>query len=153
MFSHWKHGWHWPEDDEQMRERGRKARARAKRKFKHFMNEGGSWRRPKYNIPVNVIERETEYEVMVHAVTYPKENIKVSVVDDMLYISGTREPEEDRPNFVLQEYPIKSFERSFELSHKVDKDNISAKFVDGILVVVVPKTEAAQKPEVNIDIQ
>ena len=153
MFSHWKHGWHWPEDDEQMRERGRKARARAKRKIRHFMNEGGSWRRPKYNIPVNVIERETEYEVMVHAVTYPKENIKVSVVDDMLYISGTREPEEDRPNFVLQEYPIKSFERSFELSHKVDKDNISAKFVDGILVVVVPKTAAAQKPEVNIDIQ
>ncbi|MDW3651395.1 MAG: Hsp20/alpha crystallin family protein [Bacteroidia bacterium] len=153
MFNHWKHGWQWPEDDEQMRERGRKARARAKRKFKHFMNEGGSWRRPKYNIPVNVIERETEYELMVHAVTYPKEHIKVSVVDDMLYISGTREPKEDRPNFVLQEYPIKSFERSFELSHKVDKDNISAKFVDGILVVTVPKTEAAQKPEVNIDIQ
>jgi len=118
------------------------------------MNQGaGGWRRPKYNIPVNIIETETEFEVFVHALTYPKDKIKVSVVDDMLYISGTREPEDSSPNFVLQEYPIKSFERSFELSHKVDKDNIQAKFAEGVLVVTVPKTSEAQKPEVTIDIE
>lgn len=155
MFNQWKYAWSWPDDSEEGGGRGRHHRdyRRAKRKFRRFMNQGTNWRRPKHNIPVNVIERETEYEVLVHALTYPKDQIKVSVIDDTLYISGTREPEEDRPNFILQEYPIKSFERSFELSHKVDKDGIQAKHEHGVLVVIVPKTKDAQRPEVNIDIE
>ena len=84
----------------------------------------GHYRRPKYNVPVNIIENETEFELHVFALTYPKENIKVSVVNDMLYVTGTRNPEDLSPNFMLQEYPIKSFERSFELSHRADKSNI-----------------------------
>ncbi len=157
MNNHWKSAWYGHEDDEETmgrgRGRGRHRRDRARRKFRHFMNQGpGGWRRPKHNIPVNIVEHESGYELTVHALTYPKDKIKVSVVDDMLYVTGSREPEDSSPNFVLQEYPIKSFERSFELSHKVDKDKIEAKFVEGVLIVSVPKTSEAQQPEITIDI-
>ena len=111
------------------------------------------YRRPKYNVPVNIIENPTEYIVHVHAVGFAKEEIKVSVVADMLYISGRRIPEDDSPNFILQEYPIKSFERSFELSTKVDQKGISAQYKNGILTLMVPKTTEAQAPEQTIDIE
>lgn len=155
MNSHWKSAWFGTEEDPENMGygRGRGRHRRAKRKFRHFMNQGpGGWRRPKHNIPVNIIENETEYVLSLHALTYPKDNIKVSVVDDTLYITGTREPEDSSPNFILQEYPIKSFERTFELSHKVDKDNIEAKYAEGVLIVTVPKTKEAQRPEISIDI-
>lgn len=138
MFRHLKHvAWGASWEDQERRPRRR-----------------SSWRRPKYNVPVNIIERETEYEVHVHAITYPKDGIKVAVVDDTLYISGKRTPDNDMPNFFLQEYPIKSFERSFDLSkERVDKANIKATHKDGILIINVPKTVAAQNPQVEIDVE
>ncbi len=110
------------------------------------------WRRPKHNIPVNIIENEQEFECHVHCVTFQKENIKISIVGDMIYISGRREPEDLYPNFLLQEYPIKSFERSFELSHTVDKEKISARQENGVLIITAPKLHAAAEPEQEIDI-
>lgn len=114
---------------------------------------GRGFRRARYNVPVNIIEHDTEFELWVYAFNFPKENIKVSVVDEALYITGTREPEDEKPNWLLQEFPIKGFERSFELSHKVDKSNIRAVHQDGILKVFVGKTGAAQKPEITVDIE
>ncbi|MEL6140805.1 MAG: Hsp20/alpha crystallin family protein, partial [Bacteroidota bacterium] len=54
--------------------------------------------------------------------------------------------------FMLQEYPIKSFERSFELSERADQEKISAQMVDGVVVITVLKTKAAQRPDVEVSI-
>ena len=115
----------------------------------------GSWgyRRPKHNIPVNIIEHEDHIEVHVHALTYNPDDIIVTVTDGVLYISGTREPEVDRPNFIVQEYPIKSFERSFELGSHLDLDNIQAKMKDGVLVVTIARDEKAKGPDKTIKIE
>ena len=113
-----------------------------------------NFRRPKYNVPVNIIDNTDNYEVHVYAVSFAKENIKISVADSVLYISGTREVNENNlPNFSLQEYPIKSFERVIGLNEQVDTNNISAKQENGVLIITLPKTPEAQKPaqEVKID--
>ena len=102
---------------------------------------------------VYIIENETEFIAHVYAVSFPKEGIKISVVDDTLYISGTRTPEGNPShNFMLQEYPIKSFERAFELSHTVDQSKIKAKHENGVLTIIAPKTVEAQEPEHDIEI-
>ena len=115
----------------------------------------GSWgyRRPKHNIPVNIIEYDDRIDVCVHALTYDPDDIHVTVTDGVLYISGTREPEVDRPNFIVQEYPIKSFERSFELGNHLNLDNITAKMNDGVLVVSIARDEKAKEPDKTIKIQ
>lgn len=118
-----------------------------------YYGRRGGFRRPKHNIPVNIVENDTEFIAYVHAVTFPKENIRLVVAGDMLYISGTRTPADDpNPNFILQEYPIKSFERAFELSETVDTSRISARHQDGVLIITAPKTQEAQRPEREIDI-
>ncbi len=118
----------------------------------------GGWmpgfRRPKYNVPVNIAETENTFDVYVYALGFDKENIKVSVTDGLLHISGTRTPDENNlPSFISQEYPIKSFERVVRLNEQVDTTSINAKQENGVLIITLPKTADAQKPaqEVKID--
>jgi HSP20 family protein len=116
---------------------------------------GSGWyRRPKYNVPLNVADNETNFEVHVYALGFAKENIRISVQDDILYISGTRAIDENNPpNFSLQEYPVKSFERSLALNGQVDKAGISARQEEGVLIINLPKSPDAQQPaqEVKVD--
>lgn len=113
----------------------------------------GGYRRPKYNVPVNIVEHESNYEITVYATGFSKENIKLTVVDDVLYISGTRTIDENNPpNFTRQEFPVKSFERSFLLNGQVDTANITAKQENGVLIVTLPKTQEAQKPAQEIKV-
>jgi HSP20 family protein len=122
------------------------------RDWGRFREEGHS-RRPKFNLPINIADNETNFEVFVYALGYAKENIKISVTDDVLYISGTRTvDEENLPNFSKQEYPIKSFERMLNLNGKVDVASISAKQEDGVLIVTLPKNEEAQKQSQEIPV-
>lgn len=110
-------------------------------------------RRPKHNVPVNIQETAAGFEARVYCVGFAKEDVKISLLNDMIYISGTRQPAEEYPDFLLQEYPIKSFERWFQLSDKVDQSAISASFEDGVLVINAPKTPDASQPEREVEIK
>ncbi|MEO5675274.1 MAG: Hsp20/alpha crystallin family protein [Chitinophagales bacterium] len=114
----------------------------------------GGYRRPKYNVPVNIAETDNSYEVMVYATGFTKENIKLSIVEDTLYISGTRTLEEkDEPDFVKQEFPVKSFERTIELNKQVDRGKIKARQQNEVLIITLPKTQEARQPaqEIRVD--
>ena len=114
---------------------------------------GGQFRRPKYNVPLNIAETENSYEVSVYATGFDKENLKLTVVDDVLYISGTRPLDDtNRPNFTKQEFPIKSFERILALNGQVEAASIRARQENAVLIISLPKTAAAQKPEQAIPV-
>jgi HSP20 family protein len=119
----------------------------------HLEQFGGGLRRPKYNVPLNITDNEASFEVHVYATGFLKDDIKLSVTDDVLYISGTRSIAADgEPNFSRQEFPIKSFERMLNLNGKVDITNISAKQEGGVLIITLPKTVEAQKPSQQIKV-
>jgi HSP20 family protein len=111
-------------------------------------------RRPKYNVPLNIIDNENEYIVHVFAVGFAKEDVKISTIGDVLYISGSKTIDEEKtPEFSWQEFPIKNFERTLTLNGKVAIDNISAKSENGILIITLPKNEEAIKKEQTITVQ
>jgi HSP20 family protein len=131
--------------------RGAQGCGHAHGKHSHFRSE--HFRRPKYNLPLNIADNETNFEVYVYALGYAKENIKISVQDDILYISGTRTVDEDNlPNFSKQEYPVKSFERMLNLNGQVNVDAITARQEDGVLIITLPKNAEAQKPSQQIPV-
>lgn len=118
-----------------------------------FRGGAGPFRRPKNNVPVNIIDKSDVFEVHVYALGFDKENIAVSVSDDLLYVNGTRTlAEGEDPNFVRQEYPIKSFERVIQLNDKVDVAAISARQENGVLIVTLPKKAEAARPEQKVEI-
>ncbi len=116
-----------------------------------FGRGAGPFRRPKNNVPVNIIEKDDAFEVHVYALGFDKENISISVSDDLLYVTGTRTREDGQePNFVRQEYPIKSFERVIQLNDKVNVDTISARQENSVLIVTLPKKP--ETPQQNVAI-
>ena len=112
----------------------------------------GQYRRPKYNVPVNIAEHEDAYEVSVYATGFDKANIRLKVADESLYITGTRELPEPAPEFTKQEFPVKSFERVIALNGQIDTARITARQENGVLYITLPKTEAAKQPEQEITV-
>ena len=102
---------------------------------------------------MNVEDHGDHYEIYVYAVSFDKADISVRILNDELTIQGTRAhdtagtPDRNAPNFVLQEYPLKSFERTIPLSNRVDAAGILAKQENGILILTVPK-----KPEQVVEV-
>lgn len=114
---------------------------------------GGFFRRPKYNVPLNISEDDTHYEVHVYAVGFDKENITVTVEDDVLWIRGKRTIDQDHPpRFRRQEFPVKHFERVVSLHGQVDTAQISAKQEGSILIIHLPKTQEAQTSSQDVKI-
>ena len=129
---------------------------------------GGPWGRGKFGgfgggrhgwfqqVPVNIEETDNEYVVSLFAAALVKENIKLSVKDDILTVSyqGTdpENAENTAGNYTYQEYSNRSFERSFQLNNKVLTDAISASYAEGEKKKTMPKKPDTTKPAQKITV-
>ena len=101
---------------------------------------------------VDISETENQYEVNAEIPSLKKEDIKLSVEDNVLTLSGERkvEKETDKKNYHRIEREYGKFERSFRLPKEVDAENIKAKYKNGVLTVQLPKTEAVKPKEIAV---
>jgi HSP20 family protein len=84
----------------------------------------------------------------------PKE-IDISLSDGVLTIKGEKkqEKEEKEEGYHLIERSYGSFARSIQLPKDVQSDKISASFKNGVLKLVLPKSEEAKKKEIKIKVE
>jgi HSP20 family protein len=105
---------------------------------------------------VDISETETGYVIKADLPGLAKEDIKVSVEDGVLSVSGEKKREvekKEKNNYYHFERSYGRFCRSFTLPTHVDGKNIEAKYVNGVLEVYLKKT-AESKPkalEVKVD--
>ena len=92
---------------------------------------------------VDIIEEDKAFEVHVAVPGMSKDDFKIDLNDNFLTISGERKfnREKKEDNFYSVETNYGTFSRSFTLPENVDADKISAKYVNGILEVTIPKDE------------
>lgn len=105
--------------------------------------------------PVNIVEKDNEFDVEVAAPGMKKEDFHVTCDDGVLTIKAEREEkkEEKEKNYTRREYNYNSFERSFTLPESVKADQVKAKYEDGMLRLTLPKKEEAKaKPKREIKI-
>lgn len=112
----------------------------------------GGYRRPKYNVPLNVLEKDGAFEVQIFATGFGKEHIEINVVNDTLVVKGKKElnPDEE-PQFHIQEFPVRNFERQLSLNGKVEISGITARHENGVLIIRLPKI--AEPPKQNISVE
>ncbi len=107
--------------------------------------------------PVNVRETDQQYEVDVIAPGCRKEDFKIQVHNNQLQISFTHDESknqrDEKAGWVRNEYMQRSFTRSFTLDESVNTDNISATYTDGILKLVLPKSEKAKPRLLDISVK
>lgn len=80
------------------------------------------------------------------------EDIDVTVNDNVLTISGERTQQDEvrEKDYYLQECYWGEFSRSVELPEEFDAEGISAEIKDGILTVVIPKSEKAKPKKIMV---
>ena len=106
-------------------------------------------------VPVVDIFEEPEHIRIVAEIPGVKpENVKISVEDNLLTISGTKQQvaEEKAEKVHRYERTYGAFERSFTLPTTVNAEAIKASYEHGLLTLVLPKLEKAKARQIRLDI-
>ena len=94
------------------------------------------------SVPVNIREDEDKFIVELAAPGFSKEEFKIEVKEGRLVISTEKKVEEKGDEYSFRQFGYGSFSQSFKLNEKViDKENITAKYEQGVLSVCIAKRE------------
>jgi HSP20 family protein len=104
---------------------------------------------------LDVSERADAYVVHAELPGVSPEQVDVGFEQNVLTIRGSKpssfDPSTDGElRIFAAERVYGSFERAVRLPEFVDADRIEAKFADGLLVVTVPKAQAAQPRKIKL---
>ena len=105
--------------------------------------------------PVNIKETETGYEMELIAPGFEKQDFKIKLDKNILSVSAEKNaaPETNTEKYIRKEYTNQSFERSFTVEETIDAENIAAKYVNGVLLLNLPKKAIVKEEVKQISIQ
>ena len=99
-----------------------------------------------------VTEEQDHYLLSLEMAGVPKDQIKIEVIENQLVVSGERKYNERKKEngFSYTERKYGKFQRSFNLPVGLDSEKIEADCQDGILRILVPKSETAKPRQIKI---
>jgi HSP20 family protein len=105
--------------------------------------------------PVDVVDREHEVLLKMDLPEVSQSEIDIKVEENTLTIKGERKFIKETPeeNYIQIERPYGGFHRQFTLPKRIDQDKIKASYKDGVLSVVLPKTEEVYPKQVSIEVK
>jgi HSP20 family protein len=103
---------------------------------------------------VDITEDDKEYLIKAELPEVKKEDVKVTVENGTLTITGERkfEKEEKGKKYHRMERAYGSFMRSFTLPETAAGDKVSADFKDGVLKVHLPKSAEAKPRSIEVQV-
>jgi len=102
---------------------------------------------------INVYEDTDNVFVTAELPGTTKEKTSITFADGILTISGKQE----KPASVKNMTPLRiertdgNFEKTVRIATRINQNNISASFSDGILTITLPKTEEAKPKTITIE--
>ena len=101
---------------------------------------------------MDISENEKEVKVSAELPGLGPDDIEVSITQGRLTIKGKKEfeDEERKEDYHRIERSYGSFQRTVYLPVNVDESKVEATFKDGILQLVIPKTEKEKTVKVKI---
>ena len=129
--------------------------------FDDFFDDGfffnGSREIVKHRWPkVDIIENEKDFVIHADLPGIEKKDIKVSVENGVLSISGEKKEEKkekEKGKYYYYERSYGSFNRSFALPETVKEKDISASFKNGVLELSLKKSEKPKPKEVEVKVE
>ncbi len=111
--------------------------------------EQASWRPA-----VDILETDDAFRLLLDIPAVAAQDVKVSVEDNLLTISGEI-PSEEASEQVTQhrrERRVGRFSRSFRLPETVDEDAIDASSKDGVLTLTIAKRAQSQPRQIEVKV-
>lgn len=114
-----------------------------------------NWSLSAWSPACDIYETDSEVVVKAELPEVKKEDVKVSVENNVLTIHGERKFSEEskRENYHRVERSYGEFTRSFTLPAFVDTAKVNAEFKDGMLRVTMPKREEAKPKQIEIKVK
>jgi len=104
-----------------------------------------------YRPNVDIIESAGELTLLVDVPRARSEDVDVSFENGVLTIHAKiKERERAGADYVLHEYGIGDYYRTFQVSEHVDAGRISAQCADGVLTLHLPKVEAVKAKKIAV---
>ena len=102
--------------------------------------------------PVDIQETDDAYRLVAELPGLTKDDINVTLENNVLRLSGERKFEKDvaKDNYHRIERTYGSFSRAFTLPSLVSSEKVEASFENGLLTVTVPKAEQAKPRKISI---
>jgi HSP20 family protein len=102
--------------------------------------------------PVDIVEEKDRILLTAELPGFQEKDIEVQMEGGVLTLRGERksETEKEGRTFHRMERSYGQFVRSFTLPNNVDRDNIKAKFNNGLLEIELPKREEAKPRQIKI---
>jgi HSP20 family protein len=124
----------------------------------------GTWTRPldvqeslkvaDWTPAIDIQETDKEYLVKVEIPEVRKEDVHITVEDDVLAVTGERklEKEEKGRKFHRIERSYGTFLRTFTIPTDADGTKIAAEFKEGLLLVKLPKLEKPRPKTIEVKV-
>ncbi|KAI9249070.1 HSP20-like chaperone [Helicostylum pulchrum] len=102
---------------------------------------------------IDFYENDNEFRIFVELPGIDKSNVKLEIKDKILKLTAEINPTSDmsseRPHFTERKFG--TYSRSITLSNNVSLEEIVAKMENGVLTIVVPKSEPTAVRTININ--
>jgi len=102
---------------------------------------------------MDIIDRDKELVVKAELPGIDKKDLDVSITNNRLFIRAKtcHEEKEEKGDYLRQETTRSEFYRSMLLPANVDDSNIKSTFKNGLLELVIPKTEDSHRKHIEIE--
>lgn len=102
--------------------------------------------------PVDVAEDKEKVTLTAELPGFKEDEVQIQMEGNILTLRGERkfEQEKEGRNYHRVERSYGQFIRSFTLPNNVDRENIRAKFRNGLLEIEMPKREDAKPRQIKI---
>ncbi|HQR36118.1 MAG TPA: Hsp20/alpha crystallin family protein [Blastocatellia bacterium] len=114
-----------------------------------------NWSLTSWSPSCDIYETDNEIVVKAELPEVKKEDVSVSIENNVLSIHGERKFSEEtkKENYRRLERSYGEFSRSFTLPSFVDINKVNAEFKDGMLRVSLPKREEAKPKQVDVKVK
>jgi HSP20 family protein len=114
---------------------------------------GETVQRQDYVATVDVLETAQDYLLTTDVPGAASDHIDVQYEDGELRIHAPVAPrQKPEQRYLLQEYGVGDYRRSFRVGTDVDATKIEARYTDGVLTVKLPKAEASKPRRVAVNV-
>lgn len=103
---------------------------------------------------VDIVEDPSEYVITTELPQVRKEEVKITLENGRLTLSGERKPNESKQSRKVHrlERPYGPFFRTFALPEDADPTKVHAAFHEGVLTITVPKHEKALPRQIEVKV-
>lgn len=99
---------------------------------------------------VDIFETEQELTLYADLPGVRPEDVELRYEKGELTLHGRVQPRNPGKRFLLQEYEVGDFWRAFTIHESIDANRIGAECKNGLLIVHLPKVEAARPRQIAV---